>query len=96
MMEATLAVCSPSSTPGEGHEKGGVEGEAGFFRRNHLVPVPAARDLDESNAILLAGCEAELERAHAILTGRQISCAAHLDLGVGNCLRSAWIRLQED
>jgi hypothetical protein len=55
MMEATLAVCSPSSTPGEGHEKGGVEGEAGFFRRNHLVPVPAARDLDESNAILLAG-----------------------------------------
>src|SRR5438105_14566747 len=27
-------------TPGEGHEKGGVEGEAGFFRRNHFVPVP--------------------------------------------------------
>ena len=28
-------------TPGEGHEKGGVEGEVGYFRRNHLVPVPA-------------------------------------------------------
>ena len=27
-------------TPGEGHEKGGVEGEVGTFRRNHLVPVP--------------------------------------------------------
>lgn len=27
-------------TPGEGHEKGGVEGEGGYFRRNHLVPVP--------------------------------------------------------
>lgn len=27
-------------TPGEGHEKGGVEGEAGYFRRNHWVPVP--------------------------------------------------------
>src|SRR4029077_13400546 len=27
-----------------GNEKGGVEGEGGFFRRNHLVPVPAARD----------------------------------------------------
>jgi transposase len=22
-------------TPGEGHEKGGVEGEGGYFRRNH-------------------------------------------------------------
>src|SRR5882757_1080364 len=27
-------------TPGEGHEKGGVEGEGGYFRRNHRVPVP--------------------------------------------------------
>src|SRR5207247_9053360 len=25
-------------TPGEGHEKGGVEGEGGQFRRNYLVP----------------------------------------------------------
>ena len=30
-------------TPGEGHEKGGVEGEGGYFRRNHLVPVPQRR-----------------------------------------------------
>ncbi len=37
-------------TPGEGHEKGGVEGEVGTFRRNHLVPVPAARDLEDLNA----------------------------------------------
>ena len=29
-------------TPGEGHEKGGVEGEGGYFRRNHMVPVPPA------------------------------------------------------
>ena len=29
-------------TPGEGHEKGGVEGEGGYFRRNHWVPVPVA------------------------------------------------------
>ena len=55
-------------TPGEGHEKGGVEGEAGFFRRNHLVPVPAARDLDELNTMLLAGCTEELER---VIDGRQ-------------------------
>jgi transposase len=55
-------------TPGEGHEKGGVEGEAGFFRRNHLVPVPAVRDLDELNALLLAGCYEDEAR---IIDGRQ-------------------------
>jgi hypothetical protein len=33
-------------SPGEGHEKGGVEGEGGYFRRNHLVPVPCAAGLD--------------------------------------------------
>jgi transposase len=43
-------------TPGEGHEKGGVEGEAGYFRRNHCVPVPCAQDLAHLNAQLLQGC----------------------------------------
>ncbi len=43
-------------TPGEGHEKGGVEGEVGSFRRNHWVPVPQARDLAELNAQVLAAC----------------------------------------
>ena len=33
-------------TPGEGHEKGGIEGEGGYFRRNHLVPLPNVDDLD--------------------------------------------------
>ena len=32
------------------HEKGGVEGEIGWFRRNHLVPVPQAATLAELNA----------------------------------------------
>ncbi|MDQ2777304.1 MAG: IS21 family transposase [Acidobacteriota bacterium] len=32
-------------TPAEPHEKGGIEGEAGYFRRNHWVPVPQAKDL---------------------------------------------------
>ena len=40
-------------TPGEGHEKGGIEGEGGYFRRNHLVPVPCVADLDALNALLL-------------------------------------------
>jgi transposase len=34
-------------TPGEGHEKGGVEGEGGQYRRNHLVPVPQVRNLED-------------------------------------------------
>jgi transposase len=49
-------------TPGEGHEKGGVEGEVGYFRRNHWVPVPQAADLDALNAQLLAGCRADEAR----------------------------------
>jgi hypothetical protein len=44
-------------TPGEVHEKGGVEGEGGYFRRNHLVPVPRVKDLAELNAHLLASCQ---------------------------------------
>lgn len=32
------------------HEKGGVEGEVGRFRRNHLVPLPKAASLRELNA----------------------------------------------
>src|SRR5271155_3433814 len=40
-------------TPGEGHEKGGVEGEVCYFRRNHWVPVPSAPDLENLNRQLL-------------------------------------------
>jgi transposase len=28
--------------PARGNEKGGVEGEGGYFRRNHWVPLPEA------------------------------------------------------
>ena len=49
-------------TPGEGHEKWGVEGEAGYFRRNHRVPVQKARDLADLNAQVLAGCRAAAGR----------------------------------
>jgi transposase len=31
------------------HEKGGVEGEVGWFRRNRLTPMPVAESLDELN-----------------------------------------------
>ena len=55
---------SQFTTPGiEGaHEKGGVEGEVGRHRRNHLVPVPDVADLAELNGLLLAGCETDLAR----------------------------------
>lgn len=36
------------------HEKGGVEGEVGRFRRNHLVPVPRFTSLAALNAALAA------------------------------------------
>ena len=49
-------------TPAEPHEKGGIEGEAGYFRRNHWVPLPKARDLAELNAQLLAGCHEDERR----------------------------------
>ena len=62
-------------TPGEGHEKGGVEGEVGYFRRNHWVPVPAASDLAELNAKLLADCRHDENR---ILSGRRESIGALL------------------
>ncbi|MDX3006549.1 hypothetical protein PWY87_33040 [Kribbella solani] len=41
-------------TPGiEGaHEKGGVEGQIGWFRRNHFVPVPVVDSLAELNALV--------------------------------------------
>jgi len=44
-------------TPGAGHEKGGVEGEIGYFRRNHWVPLPEAGDLEDLNRYLLACCQ---------------------------------------
>lgn len=31
------------------HEKGGVEGQVGYFRRNYLVPVPEVGSLAELN-----------------------------------------------
>jgi hypothetical protein len=62
-------------TPGAGHEKGGVEGEAGYFRRNHWVPVPAAADLNELNQHMLQQCHADESRrinGHESTVGRQM------------------------
>ena len=41
------------------HEKGGVEGEVGRFRRRHFVPVPRVESLAELNALLEAADRAD-------------------------------------
>jgi transposase len=53
--------------PGRGNEKGGVEGEQGYFRRNHLVPLPEARDLEHLNELLREGSREEEQR---VIAGR--------------------------
>lgn len=42
--------------PGQGHEKGGVEGLVGYARRNYMVPVPEAETLEKLNEDLLEQC----------------------------------------
>jgi len=41
------------------HEKGGVEGEGGRFRRNHCVPMPKVNSIAELNALLESWDEAD-------------------------------------
>ena len=57
------------------HEKGGVEGEVGRFRRNHLVPVPELADLAQLNERLLACCVRDLDRT---IAGRSETVGARL------------------
>ena len=44
--------------PGQGHEKGGVEGIIGFARRNFLVPLPRVENFDQLNQLLVERCHA--------------------------------------
>lgn len=44
------------------HEKGGVEGEVGRFRRRHLVPIPRVDDLAALNALIADGDRIDDER----------------------------------
>jgi transposase len=43
-------------TPGQGHEKGGVEHGVGYARRNFMVPIPDVDTFEALNAHLLAAC----------------------------------------
>jgi hypothetical protein len=62
-------------TPAEAHEKGGVEGEVGYFRRNHWVPVPQAVDVAGLNRQLLASCHDDEKR---MIAGRTQSVGVAL------------------
>ena len=58
------------------HEKGGVEGEVGRFRRNHLVPVPAVGSIAQLNLLLRDACERDLSRriaGRAVTVGEQLA-----------------------
>jgi transposase len=52
------------------HEKGGVEGEIGRFRRRHLVPVPTVASLGALNELIATGDRLDDDR---VITGRSPS-----------------------
>lgn len=59
-------------TPGQAHEKGGVENDIGYVRRNFMVPVPQVADFAELNALLQAAC---LRDTHRRLRGEEQTIA---------------------
>jgi transposase len=54
------AFCRPGKVGA--HEKGGVEGGLGRFRRSHLVPVPQVESYDDLNRLLLDCCAEDDQR----------------------------------
>jgi transposase len=63
------------------HEKGGVEGEGGRFRRNHLVPVPKVATMAELNERLVGYDRADEHRRignRTISIGAQFAAEADL------------------
>ena len=58
------------------HEKGGVEGDVGRFRRRHLVPVPEVSSIAELNALLEQACRRDLERT---ITGQSETVGQRLE-----------------
>lgn len=68
--------CLPG--PDGAHEKGGVEGEIGRFRRRWLVPVPAAGSLDDLNQMVT---EADLTEDARVVSGRPPIDGRHLTVG---------------
>jgi transposase len=73
--------CIPG--PDGAHEKGGVEGEIGRFRRNHLVPVPEVDTLGELNDLIAAADVADDARVisgRPMVEGRYMTVGEHFGL----------------
>jgi transposase len=65
------------------HEKGGVEGEIGRFRRRHLVPVPQVASLDELNAAVADAVsvdDARVISGRPAINGRRLCVGDHFAL----------------
>ena len=65
------------------HEKGGVEGEIGRFRRRHLVPVPKVASLDELNDLVAQADIFDDDRVisgRPLINGRRITVGEHFAL----------------
>jgi transposase len=60
------------------HEKGGVEGEVGRFRRRHLVPVPRVDSLAELNELIAQGDQMDDQR-HIARRAQSVGEAAHAE-----------------
>ncbi|WP_083604459.1 IS21 family transposase [Clostridium sp. N3C] len=52
--------CNPAS----GNEKGNVENKVGYHRRNLFVPIPAFKNIDDYNKLLLQICDNDMDRKH--------------------------------
>jgi len=59
--------------PAKGNEKGGVEGEIGRFRREHLTPVPEVATIGQLNEVIAA---ADVFDDQRVITGRPITVGA--------------------
>ncbi len=73
-------------TVGRGNEKGGVEGEIGYFRRNHLVPIPKAGSIEELNRQLLEGSREDESR---VISGQSWSVGEAMNVERGHLLPPA-------
>jgi transposase len=58
------------------HEKGGIEGDIGRFRRRHLVPVPEVDSIEQLNEQLEEACWTDLERT---ITGQAETVGRRLE-----------------
>jgi transposase len=75
------------------HEKGGVEGEIGRFRRRHLVPVPRVVSLDELNAMV---AQADILDDDRVISGRPLINGYRITVGEHFALEQPYLQTLVD